>query len=134
MGPFHDGWTEADVYAVIARGDAAELLYVPIVVSMDPPSRVWAERICVRLTSHFDPAVRGNALEGFGHLARIYRSLNQRIVKPLIEAGMADEHEWVRGKACDAAGSIEWYIGWVFAGREDRRARRTCPRAKHSET
>lgn len=49
MGPFRDGWTDADVVRVIARGDPAELLYVPIVVSMDPTGRVWAEQVCLRL-------------------------------------------------------------------------------------
>jgi hypothetical protein len=134
MGPFSDGWTEADVDAVIARADPAELLYVPIAVSMDPPSRVWAERICVQLAAHEDPNVRCNALLGFAHLARIFRSLNQRVVQPIIEAGLRDPSEHVRNRADDVATDIEWYIGWVFADREDRRAERTCPREKHKET
>ena len=29
MGPFKDGWTESDVEAVIERGDAEDLGYVP---------------------------------------------------------------------------------------------------------
>lgn len=130
MGPFQDGWTEADVDAVIARGDPAELLYVPLVVSMSPPSRVYAEQICLRFATHPDPNVRGNAMEGFGHIARLFRSLNKRLIHPVVEAGLRDEHEWVRGKAEDAAADIEWHIGWVFRGREDERDRPTCPRSR----
>jgi len=67
-------------------------------------------------------------MEGFGHIARIFRSLNKRMVEPVIEAGRQDADEWVRGKAEDAADTIEWFCGWVFRGREDRRARPVCPR------
>lgn len=126
MGPFHEGWTEADVQAVIARSDPAELLYVPIVVSMSPPSRIWAEHICLRLAGHPDSNVRANALEGFSHLARIFRWLNRRLVQPIIEAGLVDADTWVRTKADDAASDIEWFLGWTFSGREDRRSRPVC--------
>jgi hypothetical protein len=134
VGPLSDGWTEADVEAVIARGDPAELLYVPLVVSHYPPGRIWAESICVRLAQHPDPNVRGNALEGFGHLARLFRALNQRVVQPLIEAGLNDSDEWVRAKAEGAAEDIEWFMGWVFRGREDRRLRPVSPRRRGEET
>ncbi len=126
MGPFQNGWMESDVEAVIARGDPAELLYVPIVVGMSPPSRVWAENVCLRLSGHPDPNVRGNVLEGFGHLARIFRWLNKRVVLPLVVSRLKDADEWVRGKAEDAADDIEWFLGWVIPGREDRRGRPVC--------
>jgi hypothetical protein len=66
-------WDEVDVAARIARDDPEALLYIPIWVSMDPPGRIWAERLCVRLSSHPDANVRANSILGFGHLARIYR-------------------------------------------------------------
>ena len=54
MGPFHDGWTTDDVEAVMARGEPHELLYAPIVASLNaadcPPG--WAESLCVRLAAH----------------------------------------------------------------------------------
>jgi hypothetical protein len=126
VGPFRDGWTEADVEAVIARGDPDELLYVPLVTCLDPPGRVWAEQVCLRLASHSDANVRGNVLEGLGHLARIFRSLNRRLVEPVVEAGLQDSDSWVRGKADDTAKEIEWFLGWVLHGREENRARPVC--------
>jgi hypothetical protein len=126
MGPFLEGWTQGDVDAVIARGDPRELLYVPIVVSLDPPGRVWAERVCLRLAAHPDPNVRGNALTGLGHLARTFRFLNRRMVEGAIQAGLEDTDAGVRGKAGDAAEDVEWYLGWIFRGREDRRFRPVC--------
>jgi hypothetical protein len=64
MGPFKDGWTEDDIESAIKRGLVNELLYVPIVVSMDPPDARWAQQICIGLAQHEDPTVRGNAILG----------------------------------------------------------------------
>jgi hypothetical protein len=116
------------VEAVIARGEPDDLLYVPLVVSLDPPGRVWAEQICLRLACHPSPNVRGNAVLGLGHLARIFRSLHRRTVQPAIEAGLQDRDPYVRGQADAAADDVEWYLGWVLAGREHNRGRPVCPR------
>jgi len=114
MNPLRDGWTEADVDAIIAKGDPQELLFVPIVVSLSPPDCLWAENVCVRLSSHPHFNVRANAILGFGHLARIHCPLNEAVVKPLIQAALEleDEHPLVRGHATDAADDVEQFLGW----------------------
>ena len=114
MGPFKDGWTEADVEAVIARNESAELLYAPIVVSMDPPNCEWAESVCVRLATHSHPRVRANAILGFGHLARTCRRLNEVVVRPLVEMGLGDPAPEVREQAEAAAMDIRTLLGWAF--------------------
>jgi hypothetical protein len=50
-----------------------ELSSVPLAVSMHSTDTDWAQGVCVRLASqpHFN--VRGNAVLGFGHLARRFR-------------------------------------------------------------
>lgn len=115
MGPFRDGWTEADGEAVLARGDPQEVLLVPIVVSQSPPDLAWAEAICVHLASHPHPGVRGNAILGLGHLARGFRRSSEALVRPVIERGLRDESPEVRGKARDAADDMETFQGWTFA-------------------
>ena len=90
---------------------------------MYPSSRVRAEQICLRFATHSDPSVRGNAMEGFGNIARIFCSLHKRLIEPVIEAGLADPDDWVRDKAEGAAEEIEMFCGWVIRGREDRRTR-----------
>jgi len=112
MGPFRDGWTEEDVEVVLRRGDPAELLYVPIVVSMDPPDFEWAQGICIRLAAHSDHTVRGNAILGFGHLARTCRRLDESVVRPLIESALHDTHRYVRGQAFSAADDVKHYLKW----------------------
>lgn len=112
MGPFQDGWAEADVEVVIARNDPAEVLYVPLVVSLDPPDCNWAESICARLASHPHKQVRANAILGLGHLARTCRKLNGEIVRPIIERAFRDESPEVRTHAQSTADDIEAYLGW----------------------
>ncbi|HRK62923.1 MAG TPA: HEAT repeat domain-containing protein [Terricaulis sp.] len=111
MGPFADGWDEAKVEAVLARGDPEELLYAPIVVSLDPPDCAWAFSICKQLADHADPRVRANAILGFGHLARTCGAL-ERDIAPLIEAALGDPEWDVRAKANDAAHDINHFLGW----------------------
>lgn len=114
MGPFKDGWTEQDVEDVIAKGDPEELLYVPIIVSMDPPDPEWSQEICLRLVDHDHWNVRGNAFLGFGHLARTTGQLDKDRVLPLVTSAMSDPNSYVRGHAQDAADDISHYLGWSF--------------------
>src|SRR5690606_2353784 len=116
MGPFRDGWTEQDVEAVVARGVPEELLYVPIVITMDPPDCAWAEAICLSLASHAHFNVRGNAILGFGHLARTCRRLDLAAVSPVVAAALQDEHEYVLGHAEDASGDILHYLEMHMPG------------------
>jgi hypothetical protein len=114
MNPFKDGWIEADVEAVLDRGDPSQLLYAPITVSLNPPDCVWAQAICVRLARHPDPNVRGNAICGFGHLARTCGSLDESIVRPLVEAALCDTEQYVYGHAQDAVADLTHHLGWRF--------------------
>jgi len=114
VGPFKDGWSKQDVEAVLRRNNPAELLYAPIVVSMDPPDCEWAQSVCVRLAGHEDPTVRGNAILGFGHLARTCRKLNESVVRPLVDAALRDAHAYVTGHATDTVADLAHYLGWVF--------------------
>jgi hypothetical protein len=113
MGLFRDGWTQADVEAVMARGIPDELVDVPIVVSMNPPDCAWAESVCVRLAMHPDINVRSNALSGFGHLARTCGTLTEDVVGPLIQAGLQDAEPDLRTQAYESAGEIACYLEWT---------------------
>ena len=113
MGPFSNEWTTEQVDAVLAKGNANELLYVPIVVSMNAPAfdAERAEAICVELSHHVDPRVRGNALKGLGHLARATGQFNREDSIERVKLGLSDDDEMVRGHAQDAASDIYMFTG-----------------------
>lgn len=114
--------------SALDRDDPSDLLRLVIDVALDPPGRIQAEHFCLRLSGHWHPQVRGNAVLGLGHLARIYRYLNRRLAQPVIESALADAEFVVRQQAEEAANDVEWFLGWVLAGREERRHRAICPR------
>ena len=104
---------------VISRGDPEELLHVPIAVSMDPTDPGWSQEICLRLVDHEHWNVRGNAILGFGHLARTTGQLDKDRILPLVTSALSDPNEYVRGQANAAADDIANYVGWTFPSVEN---------------
>ncbi len=102
----------AAIEAAIARDDPAELLHVPIAVSMGADDGAWAEEVCVRLATHPHPNVRGNAVLGFGHLARRFGMLDRAVVLPLVTAALADADDYVAGQADAAMDDLRHFLGW----------------------
>jgi HEAT repeat protein len=105
-------WTAADVERLLARNDPADLLHVAIAVSLDPPDCAWAQEVCIRLAAHGDANVRGNAILGFGHLARVCGALDTTRVRPLMDAALDDESAYVRGQAYAAVGDLAHFLNW----------------------
>ncbi len=110
--PFKEGWSIEEMEVAIQNNKAEELLYVPIWITMDPPDCEWAQNICMKLSNHENYNVRGNAILGFGHLARTCGTLKEESIKPIIKAALNDKNEYVRGQAQDAASDIEHYLHW----------------------
>lgn len=110
MGPFKDGWVIADIEKVIEENKAEDLLYVPIVISMDSPDYEWSEKICISLSSHENFNVRGNAILGFSHLARTSGKLNLAKVLPIVSKALSDQSDYVRGQAQESAEDIKHYL------------------------
>lgn len=111
MSPFQGDWTRQDVETLIARGVPAELLHVPIAITLDVQDFTWSQAICISLASHPNENVRGNAILGFGHLARTCGQIDAATVAPLVAAALQDESEYVRGHADSAAGDLLHFLG-----------------------
>jgi hypothetical protein len=90
-----------------------DLRLIPIVVTLHgTPDARWSELICVRLASHADPVVRGNAVLGLGHLARTAGTLDRATCTAVVSAALLDSVPYVRGQAHAAADDLRHFLGW----------------------
>jgi hypothetical protein len=88
--------TADDVKAALAQNDPEELQFVAISLALTFPDHAFIQEICVKLSAHGDPKVRGNALTSLGYLSRRFRKLDERMVKPVIESALLDSDDTVR--------------------------------------
>lgn len=103
--------TSGDVERAIAANDSQILKQLVVGVALHWSDVNEAERTCVILCRHSNEEVRGNAILGFGHLARRFGVLSPSL-EAVIEAGMRDESGYVRGQAWAAADDVNHFLGW----------------------
>ena len=104
--------SKEEVETAISRDDPNELQYAVVSAALYSDDPNWAEGVCLRLAGHEYFNVRGNAILGFGHIARIHRHLNEGQVKPVIEAALRDESDYVRSQANATADDVEFFLKW----------------------
>ncbi len=100
----------ANAEAIIIRNNPEELLSIPLAASLYSDDFEWAQSLCIRLASHPHFNVRGNALLGFGHLARRFGRLDRNKVDPLLQQGLQDSDGFGRGQADSAADDIALFL------------------------
>ena len=99
--------------AAMARNDPDELRRLAIGIALHGDDPDWAQQVCVQLSSHANANVRGNAILGFGHLARRFGALDMAAIGPLVIAALSDSERYVREQADVAADDLEQFIGWT---------------------
>jgi hypothetical protein len=103
-----------EIEAILAHGLLEDVRHAALSAALHGAESEWGECVCRQLARHADPVVRGNALLGFGHLARRFGRLDRSLVQPLIEAGLRDDDEHVRGQADAAADDVKQFLGWTI--------------------
>ncbi len=109
-------FTPDDLHDAINRNAPDEIFLVPLTAALLATDVAAAQEACITLAVHANPIVRGNALLGFGHLARRFRCLDERRVKPLLEAGLRDADDNVRILAKSASDEVCQFLHWTIAG------------------
>lgn len=117
--------TPEAIEQVVRHGPLDDLRWLPVGLSLDPPEGVDVQSLCLRLSQHGDPWVRGNALTSLGHLARVTGELDPERVKPLLQDGLKDESDIVSSRAADAISDIRIYLGRKFSHARPRARRQT---------
>ena len=100
--------------AVLERDDPVELMDWILEFAGESGDRELAENCCVRLARHRNAMVRGNAMLGFGHLARRFGRLDAHRVKRLVDTGLHDGSDYVREQARSAAEDLKTFLAWEF--------------------
>jgi hypothetical protein len=72
-------------------------------------------KACVQLSVHPDAIVRGNAILGFGHLARLFGRTGDE-GPLLVKSALLDNSDYVRGQAHAAAGDLQHFLGIEVRG------------------
>ncbi len=108
-------YSKADIEEALADNNANKLLLIVLSVALYSDDLKYAEKFCVQSSNHEHFNVRGNAILGFGHIARIYRKLNENVIKPIIENALTDANEFVRSQANNAKDDIEYFLKWKFS-------------------
>lgn len=103
-----------EIEKAILRDNPDELLYAVLSAALYSEDATWAENVCVQLAAHEHENVRGNAILGFSHIARIHGKLDEGKVKQLIESALEDKSEYVRGHANDVKDDLKFYLRWRF--------------------
>lgn len=85
-----------------------------VAVALHESDLVWAQAYCLALADHANEYVRGNAILGFGHLARRFGQLTEE-ARPVIQRGLLDASAFVRGQAEASADDVGQFLGWRFS-------------------
>ena len=106
---FQDAVEEA-----LERDDPAELMDLILEIALEAADRKFAENVCARLARHRNANVRGNAVLGFGHLARRFGRLDGHRIQRLVEIALHDRSAYVREQAHSAAEDLTTFLAWKF--------------------
>ena len=99
---------------MLERDDPVELMDWILEFASESEDRELAENCCVRLARHRNAMIRGNAMLGFGHLARRFGRLDAHRVKRLVDTGLHDGSDYVREQARSAAEDMKTLLAWEF--------------------
>ena len=104
--------SRAEIEEAIARDQPPELSLAVVSASLYSDDLEWAQELCLRLARHKDVLVRGSAILGLGHLARLHGRLDRARVEPIVTAALEDSDAYIRGQANDTVADLETYLGW----------------------
>ena len=100
--------------ALIEQDETTSLREVAREIGLEAADREWAQSCLIQLARHRDAEVRGNALEGFGHLARRFGRLDPGRVRRIVAIALVDPSQLVREKARSAALDLRTFLRWEF--------------------
>lgn len=109
-----ENYSQAEIDHAVKDDDAERLRLMVLSVALYSGDYEFSEKFCVQLSNHEHFNVRGNAILGFGHIARIHGKLNEELIKPIVRTALNDENEFVRAQADDATDDTKHFLKWKY--------------------
>ena len=106
--PYYAGSTA--LLEAIERDDVAVLGEAIVGAALYEEDFEVVHDACVRLSAHADETVRGNAVLGFGHLARLFGRASAEAVE-IVRRALGDASPYVRGQGWAAASDLRHFLG-----------------------
>jgi len=107
-----------EIEEALERDDPLELMDLISDIALEGNDGRFAENCCARLAKHRNAMVRGNAVLGFGHLARRFGRLDRRRIHRLVDIALHDHSDYVRAQAESAAEDLATFLSWEFGPRD----------------
>ena len=105
----------SDAWSALESENYELLPELVIAVALHESDLTAATQLLLRAAQVPNPHVRGNAILGFGHLARRFRVLDRSSIEPLVAAGLGETNDYVRGQSHAAADDLNHFLGWQLA-------------------
>ncbi|MGE4650472.1 MAG: hypothetical protein AAEJ53_06265 [Myxococcota bacterium] len=96
----------------IEHDDPRELADLVQQIAQEATPQDWAQSCCIQLSRHRSAEVRGNAVAGFGHLARRFGRVEPQGVQRRVKIALHDPSAYVRSQARSAALDLHTFLGW----------------------
>lgn len=96
---------------IVQNGSNEEKADLAIGLGFDCPDYGFAQSMCIQLLQMDDEIIRGNAVIGLAHIARRFRKLDKRVVKPYLLRELR-ENVRCRDLTVNAINDINLYLGW----------------------
>lgn len=99
------------------NGSNEEKAELAIALGFDCTDYGFAQLMCIELLKEDNEIIRGNAVIGLAHIARRFKKLDKRIVKPYLLRELRENVE-CRDLIVEAIDDINMYLKWNIANRK----------------
>ncbi|MEW4369377.1 CPCC family cysteine-rich protein [Paenibacillus kandeliae] len=94
---------------MLQSSDPKQMVDGLLALSLHAPDGAFAQHMMLRYVQHDNENVRGIAILGLGHIARIHGTVDKERVLPIVEQALQDRSEFVRGHADAAMDDIQLF-------------------------
>lgn len=107
-------YTNASALAILKNGTDNEKAELAIALGFDCPDYGFAQSMCIQLLQMENEIIRGNAIIALAHIARRFRKLDKRVVKPYLLKELKENMQY-KDLIEEAICEINMYLDWDIA-------------------